>query len=94
MRFTWDEQKNQRNQAKHHVSFETATLVFEDPFHVSLQDRYEDGEERWQTLGLAGSVMLLLVAHTASEESGEEVIHIISARKATKRERARYEQGY
>jgi len=95
MRFEWDEHKDQLNQAKHGVSFETARLVFSDPRHLSLQDRHEDGEERWRTLGLAGGLVVLLVAHTYREEdSGQEVIRIISARKATAHERQQYEQGY
>jgi uncharacterized DUF497 family protein len=90
----WDERKDQRNRIKHGVSFETACLVFEDPNHLSIQDRHEEGEERWQTLGLAGGIVVLLVAHTWREEdNGEEVMRIISARKATTRERRRYEQG-
>lgn len=47
MRFDWDEHKNQRNRAKHGVSFETACLVFDDPQHLSIQDRQVAGEERW-----------------------------------------------
>ena len=94
MRFQWDERKDQRNRAKHGVSFDTASLVFDDPAHLSIQDRHEDGEERWQTLGLAGGIVVLLVAHTWREEGdGRAVIRIISARKATTRERRRYEQG-
>ncbi|HUN29526.1 MAG TPA: BrnT family toxin [Alphaproteobacteria bacterium] len=93
MRFAWDEQKSRRNLAKHKVSFETAKLVFDDPRAVSRLDRVEDGEERWQTLGLVGSIVVLLVAHTSREEDGEEVIRIISARKATAHERTIYEQG-
>ena len=73
MRFLWDEAKNR---AKHKVSFETARLVFEDPFALSILDRIVDGEERWQTLGLAGGAVVLLVAHTYREEGGEEVIRI------------------
>jgi hypothetical protein len=64
MRFEWDEQKNRTNLAKHGVSFETAQLVFEDPLALSIQDRYDNGEERWQTIGLAGGLVILLVAHT------------------------------
>jgi len=93
MRFVWDEEKSRRNLAKHKVSFETAKLVFDDPHAVSRLDRVEDGEERWQTLGLAGGVVILLVAHTYREEGGEEEIRIISARKATARERTVYDQG-
>ena len=93
MRFVWDAEKNRRNLAKHKVSFETATLAFDDPRAISRPDRIEDGEARWQTLGLAGGIVVLLVAHTYYEENGEEVIRIISARKATPRERRIYEQG-
>ncbi len=50
------------------------------------------GEERWHTLGLIEEVVLL-VTHTVQEEEGEEVIRIISARKATAHERRHYEQG-
>jgi uncharacterized DUF497 family protein len=93
MRLTWDETKNRRNLAKHRVSFETAGLVFEDPHAISRLDRIEGGEERWQTLGLAGDIVVLLVAHTYGEDDGEEVIRIISARKATPNERKIYEEG-
>jgi len=93
MRFTWDEDKNRRNLAKHKISFETARLVFEDPFHVSRLDRDVEGEERWQTMGLIGSVVVVLVAHTYREEGDEAVIRIISARKATSHEKRYYEQN-
>jgi hypothetical protein len=93
MRFIWEERKSRRNLAKHKVSFETATLVFDDPRAISRLDRIEHGEERWQTLGLAGGIVVLLVAHTYYDEDGEEVIRIISARKATPHERKMYEQG-
>lgn len=69
-------------------------LVFADPLAVSRCDRYF-GEERWQTLGLVGSVVILVV-HTWPEydpESDEEIGRIISARKATKYERRIYEEG-
>jgi len=93
MRFVWDEEKSRINRAKHKVSFETAALAFEDPLALSVQDRLVEGEPRWQTLGLVGGVVVLLVAHTYEEENGEEVVRIISARKATARERMLYEQA-
>ena len=92
MRCEWNQDKDRANQAKHKVSFETACLVFEDPNHLSIQDRYEHNEERWQTLGMVDNVVLLLVAHTVVED--EEIVRIISARKATRRERFIYEQAY
>jgi uncharacterized DUF497 family protein len=91
MRFVWDEHENRRNRVKHKISFEAAQLVFADPFSVSVLERVVDGEERWQTLGLIAGAVVVLVAHTAEEERGEEVIRIVSARKATPRERNIYE---
>jgi uncharacterized DUF497 family protein len=93
MRFVWDEKKSRLNLAKHKVSFETAALVFEDPHSVSRFDRIKDREERWQTVGAASGVAVLLVAQADFEEDGEEVIRIISARKATPHERKIYEEG-
>ena len=92
---SWDFHKNKINQSKHGVSFETASLVFDDPLHVTRLDRIENGERRWQTIGSAGGVVLLLVAHTWVEsKSGIENIRIISARRATRIERKVYEQNY
>lgn len=92
MRFVWDEVKNRVNKRKHGVSFETAKLVFDDPLHLSVFDGHDHGEERWRTLGLVGPVVILLVVHTHAEQNGEEIVRIISARKATRHERARYEE--
>jgi uncharacterized DUF497 family protein len=96
--FTWDSAKNESNRRKHGISFETAVLVFEDPLHLSRQDRFEQGEVRWQTLGMAAGVVLLLVAHTWRDEgNGEEHIRIISAPPsttlATRQERTIYENA-
>jgi hypothetical protein len=94
MRFEWDEKKNQANRAKHKVSFETAALVFDDPRAISVLGRIEEGEERWQTVGMAAGVSVMFVAHTFRERDGEEVVRIISARKATPWERRTYEEGH
>lgn len=92
--FSWDDAKDALNQQKHGVSFAVAQWVFDDPLHVTRQDRIENGEQRWQTVGLAGGILLLLVAHTWFEaDSGLECIRIISARRATKLERKIYEEG-
>lgn len=91
--YAWDDRKNQLNARKHGVSFETARLVFDDPLHLSRQERIEGGEVRWQTLGMVESAVLLLVAHTwTGADTGEEHIRIISARRATRLERTIYEQ--
>ena len=89
MRFEWDEEKNRANVGKHRVSFDATRIVFEDPRQLAIQDRYEGGEERRQTIGLVRGITILLVAHTWREEEGEDVIRIISARKATPVERRR-----
>lgn len=90
MGFEWDEVKNRRNLQKHRVSFETAKLVFDDPHARSAQDRVVDGEERWQTMGMIEGV-IVVVAHTYRAQGEEEIIRIISARKATPAERRAYE---
>jgi hypothetical protein len=90
MAWMWDPRKDASNQAKHGVSFELAVEVFEDPLHLSEPDPHPEGE-RWTTIGYAGPVMLFVV-HTLLEPdlaSGR----IISARRATKHERRRYEEG-
>ena len=92
IRFEWDSTKGGSNLRKHGISFETAVRVFSDPMHVSDQDRDENGEMRWQTLGYVDGVMLLLVVHTWTDDDGIEVIRIISARQAERHERRRYEQ--
>ena len=95
MRFTWDNAKAKSNLLKHRVSFESATHAFTDPFAFTVQDRIENGELRWQTLGLVEGHLLLLVAHTVfDDEAGFEVIHLISARRADAKERRRYEQNH
>lgn len=93
MIFEWDQNKNSSNKAKHKICFETAVFVFQDEFHRTLYDRTENGEDRWHTLGMAAGVVLLLVVHTSSDENGGEIIRIISARRATRKERIGYEQA-
>jgi len=94
VRWIWDSDKAASNRSKHGLSFETAALVFDDPLHASMLDPHPDGN-RWRTIGLVGSV-LLVVIHTwpeADSEADEVVGRIISARKATARERKVYEEG-
>ena len=92
IRFEWHPDRAASNLRKHGVSFELAMRVFSDPFALSEQDRIEEGERRWQTLGMVEGVLLLLVAHTFLEEADVEVVRIISARRAERQERRRYEQ--
>ena len=94
MRWAWDDRKSLANRRKHGLGFETAWLVFDDPLAVSSQDLHGE-EERWQTIGMIGSIAVI-VAHTwpgADSETDEETGRIISTRKATARERRLYEEG-
>ncbi|HKO04526.1 MAG TPA: BrnT family toxin [Candidatus Acidoferrales bacterium] len=91
MHFEWDGKKYRRNRLKHGVSYAAARLVFDDRRAISGPDRVVEGEQRWQTIGLAEGIVILVVAHTVREEDGEEIVRIISARKATPRERRVYE---
>lgn len=93
LRFEWDPLKAASNLAKHGIAFADAREVFDDPLQRNHQDRHEGVEERWQTLGLVRGVLLLLVAHTWTEQDGDEVIRIVSARRASKQERRDYEHG-
>lgn len=93
IQFAWDNQKAENNLKKHHASFELAARVFADPFALTCQDRIENGEYRWQTIGSVQGCLLLLVAHTLEENNDTEIIRIISARRADTTERKRYEQS-
>jgi uncharacterized DUF497 family protein len=90
--FEWDKRKAHSNERKHGISFELAKEAFDDEFQVRSSRGWEDGEERWWTIGLVGP-WLLVVAHTWIENEEEDIIRIISARKATASERRRYEEG-
>ena len=93
MRFEWDERKNERNARKHGVSFEEARTVFDDPLHLSLLDhRFSYFEERWITIGMTGGKGIVVAAHLYFDEEDEEVVRIISARRATRQEFAQYER--
>jgi hypothetical protein len=93
MRFEWDEQKNRQNLRKHDVRFETAMLVFDDPYVLTRRDFTPEDEERWITVGAIGRGSILLVVHTFYEEQGEEIC-IISARAAESHERRAYEEAH
>ncbi len=93
LKFEWNEEKSISNLQKHGVSFEEAKEIFEDPFHISkLNHRFDYFEERWITLGSTSKDKILVVANIFFDENGEEIIRIISARKANQKERKFYEQ--
>lgn len=92
--FEWDEQKAETNFRKHRITFTDAVRVFDDPLAVTDQDRIENGEQRWQTVGMVDGYLLLLVAHTLRfEDAGIEVVRIISSRRVDRAERKRYEHS-
>ena len=97
MLFEWDEDKNKENIKKHGISFEEAEDAFDDPFHISILDRrFDYFEERWVTIGSTKNRKVIVIGHLYYlKEDGDEVIRIITARKATKKEREQYENiGY
>ncbi|MBS9779314.1 MAG: BrnT family toxin [Moraxellaceae bacterium] len=95
MQFSWDKNKEQTNIEKHGLSFQEAMLVFADPFALCNQDRIENHEQRWQTIGKINDIaMIVLVAHTWTDDGKTEYIRIISARQANKKEVQDYERNY
>lgn len=89
MKIEWDSSKATANLKKHGVSFEEAQSVFYDEFAIQFfDDDHSMGEERFLLLGMSTGARLLLVCHC--ERSAGQVVRIISARKATKRESAFY----
>jgi uncharacterized DUF497 family protein len=88
--FEWDIEKDKLNRKLHGgISFEAATWVFADPCRCEWYDGRENyGEDRWQTVGCAGSTMLFVVFTLR----GATTIRIISARKANENERRKYRQ--
>jgi len=92
--FTWDQAKEKLNLTKHGVGFKEACEIFDDPLHLAIIDkRFDYFEERWVTLGMTKGKHLLVVGHlyTIEPASGAETIRVISARKATTKERHAYE---
>lgn len=93
--FEWDEYKAATNERKHGVSFELAMTVFLDPLAVTTHDdEHGATEERWATIGQAENGVTLVVSHTFTPQTTHyALVRLISARKATKRERRQYEEG-
>lgn len=90
MEFEWDTKKASSNLRKHQVSFEEASTALSDPMAATGADPdHSIGEFRYVTFGISGRGRLLVVAHT--EQS--EIIRIISARLASKKEKKIYEEG-
>jgi len=92
LEFEWDERKNRENIRKHGVSFDEAETVFADEHALLIDDPDHSGaENRFILLGLSGNLHTLVVCHCYRRGS---VIRIISARKATARERKEYNKRW
>lgn len=89
--FEWDQRKEFANLAKHRIPFAEAATVFSDPLGVIFDDEeHSQNEVREIIIGSSARGRLLLVAFT---ERSENVVRIISARKATRQERKNHEEG-
>ena len=87
--FDWDPSKAASNLAKHGVAFEEATTVFRDEHALLLADpEHSEDEDRFVLLGLSQEIRVLVVCHCFREE--EELLRIISARRANPLERRQY----
>ena len=91
-KFIWDEEKHKINIDKHNVSFQEATSVFDDDNAVYFDDElHSETEERFKVIGFSERIRILMVCHCY--RNGDNLIRIISARKANKKEIAQYEKG-
>ena len=86
MDFEWDPRKAAANFAKHGIKFADAVAVLEDDLSLTIRDPDETDDERWITLGMDGIGRLLVVVYTWRRES----IRLVSARRATRREKTQY----
>jgi len=89
VRYEWDLKKAEANQKDHGVSFADATSVLEDDFALTREDPDAEGEQRFVTLGIDAAGTLLVVVYTYREP---DIIRLISAWKANKAQRIRYEK--
>ena len=86
--FTWDEEKNRSNQKKYGVSFEEAETVFyDDEALLKYDEMHSQEEERFVMMGMSKASRVLVVCHCYRMG---DVLRLISARKATKREESQY----
>jgi uncharacterized DUF497 family protein len=93
MRFHWDRVKAAENRRKRRASFEEACTIFSDPSILTVHDeKHSSEEDRWASMGMSITGRILVVIHSwpEADESGEEVVRIISARRANSPERTTY----
>ncbi len=90
MEFTWNPNKAIQNQEKHRIDFADAATVFDDDYFVTQEDVAAYGEQRFVGTGIDAQGRILTVVYTLLDD--DETIHLISARRATKRETMYYAQ--
>jgi uncharacterized DUF497 family protein len=91
-RFTWDPAKAARNRRNHGVSFQMAQEVFADPNHLVTENYNLEGEQRYLAIGMTLKLALVVTVFVDRSDPSEEIIHIISARKAVAYEQSIYEE--
>ena len=92
MRFEWDEDKCKENVRKHGFDFADAWKVFSAPMLTEIDEREDYGEDRWIGIGMLDA-RIVVVVFNEREDGDEEIIRIISLRKALTHERTKYEQA-
>lgn len=91
IQFNWDKNKAKINLAKHKISFEEAQSVFDDDnARLIFDPDHSESEDRFILLGLSCSLKVLVVVHCYKDK--ENIIRLISARKATKSEEENYKE--
>lgn len=89
MEFVWDEKKNRLNIKKHGFDFADAWEVFNKVLLASLDDSQDYGEQRWIGIGMLNNGIVVVIVFV---EQDDDIIRIISMRKANKNEKSRYEK--
>jgi uncharacterized DUF497 family protein len=90
LQFEWDSKKALSNKRKHGITFEEACTIFADPLSITISDpAHSIGEDRFITIGTSVNNDLIVAVHA----DRNDIIRIISARKAARNERKQYEQG-
>jgi len=87
MQFEWDADKNETNIRRHGIDFADIPAVFNAPMLTDLDDRIEYGEDRWMSIGILANLTVVIIW----TERATDTIRLISARKANRYERQRYE---
>ena len=90
MNFEWDEAKNASNYAKHGIRFEEAVRIFTEPVVTSIDTREDYGEVREISIGRLYNVVCITVVHT----DRDGVLRVISARRANRSERKKFDDYY